>query len=311
MRDVQELTHARMEPAIAGFPGLFAARTAGVDVLDAQYQLGDIELRMLAAHRPRPADLMLLCVLVSLAGPAGRAPDEALGDFALVCALECAPPAARVGTIVVKTSRARVLSECGVRDGGSTRKALRESLSRLTGLTAIVRRGPQEVSMHLLSYSIDETTGALAVALSPRLTAAILGGRHVRLELQEMRELSEHARVLYARLCAWVDPSRTRRVGLDTLAVYLWPEPPSDGAIDRKRRQRLRAALLELGRLAGWHVEQDARGRQYTISRLAGKSVTFAGKTVTYAGKTVTPESAVSPKNQEPSAKYYRASMTI
>lgn len=295
MVDAQELTHARLEPAIAGFPGLFAARTSGPDALDARYTLGEVELRMLAAHRPRPADLMLLAVLAALAGPAGREPNEALGDCALVRALECAPAAAGAGTIVVKTSRARVLSECGVRDGGSTRKALRESLSRLTGLTAIVRRGSQEVSMHLLSYSIDESTGELAVALSPRLSAALLGGRHVRLELREMRELSEHARVLYARLVAWIDPSRTRRVGLNALAVYLWPDPPSDGAIERKRRQRLRAALLELGELSGWRVETDRRGRQYTITRPAGKTVTPAGKTVTSPGKLVTPDSVISP----------------
>jgi hypothetical protein len=295
MKEVQELTHARMEPAIAGFPGLFAARTAGVDVLDAQYQLGDVELRMLAAHRPRPADLMLLCVLVSLAGPAGRAPAEALGDFALVCALECAPPATGAGTIVLKTTRARVLSECGVRDGGSTRKVLRESLIRLTGLTAIVRRGQQEVSMHLLSFTIDEATGELVVALSPRLSAAVLGGRHVRLQLGEMRKLSEHGRVLYTRLCAWIDPGSTRRVGLDVLEGYLWTNAPTSAVAVRDRRRLVRRAMSALGRLPGWRVEADARGRQYTISRPPVISLTEAVISPTEAVKTLTLKSVISP----------------
>lgn len=293
MREVQELTHARLEPHIAGCPGLFTARTAGVDVLDAEYRLGDVELRMLAVHRPRPADLMLLATLLALAGPAGREPDEARADSALVAALECSPAAAGVGTLVVRAARARVLSECGVRDGGSTRNALIESLRRLSQLTVIVRRGPQEASMHLLSYSIDTSTGELAVALSPRLSAAILGGRHVRLELAEMRELREHARVLYARVCSWIDPGRTRAVRLSVLMSYLWPDAPRGAWEVRDRRRIVRRAMSELGELAGWRVEADARGVQYRIAR-PGISPTLAGKTPTLAGISPTPESAIS-----------------
>jgi len=283
--EVQELTHARLEPAIAGCPGLFAARTAGADVLDARYQLGDVELRMLAAHRPRPADLMTLAVLVALAGPGGHAPSDA--DEGLIGALE-ATAASASSPLVVRTTRARVLSECGIKDGGSARAALVESLTRLAGIIAIASRGSQRVSMHLLSFAIDEATGKLAAALSPRLTAAVLGGRHVRLELMELRALSEHARLLYVRLCAWVDPRSMRRVRLDVLMGYLWPEPPADAGAARDRRRLVRRAMQRLGELPGWCVEADQRGVQYTITRPV-ITPTLTVKTPTLTVKTPTP----------------------
>lgn len=296
MRGIQELTHARMEPAIAGFPGLFQARTHGPDALDVRYQLGEVELRMLAAHRPRPADLLALAALVALAGPAGREPDVGGVDEALVGALAARPAEAAQGALVVRTTRARVLDECGLTDAGTTREALRESLTRLASLTAIARRGRQEVSMHLLSYAVDDATGELVVALSPRLARAILGGRHARLALNEMRELGEHAQVVYARLCAWIDPGATRRVGLAVLVEYLWssrePQPSAGGS--RKRRHLTRRALAQLGALAGWRVGRDARGVQYTITRPPVISGTRPVVLRTRAVVLGTPESAIS-----------------
>ena len=301
MREIQELTHARMEPAIAGCPGLFIARRrqckgmpgpAACDALDVIYQLGDIELRMLSAHRPRPADLLLLVVLLALAGPGRCEPGEK--ERALVDALACEPAPAAAGTIVVRTNRARLLEECGVSDGGSTREALIDSLIRLSGLMALVSHGSQKVSMHLLSFTIDTATGEISVALSPRLSSAILGGRHIRLELPELRELGEHARVLYVRLCNWVDPGRTRRIGVDALVQYLWAAPPARGSLVRKRVYRVRRAMAELAQLHGWHVEPDRRAAQYSITRPPVKTGTEAGISGTLPVKTGTPESAIS-----------------
>jgi hypothetical protein len=204
------------------------------------------------------------------------------------------PAAAAAGTIVVKTTRARVLSECGGRDGGSTREALIGSLIRLAGLLAIVSRGAQKVSMHLLSFAIDETTGELSVALSPRLTHAILGGRHVRLELHELRTLGEHARLLYTRLCSWIDPGRVRKLGIDALVEYLWPEQGKKEWETRDRRRIVRRAVAEFRELAGWRVSLDARGAQYTISRPPVISPTRAVISPTRAVISPTPESAIS-----------------
>ncbi len=293
VKEIQELTHARLEPALGGCPGLFTARDREGWKLDVSYKLGEVILQFKAADRLTPADLMTLAAIVAVAGPGRQEPGEE--ERALVDALACQPAEAAGGTLVVRTNRARVLEECGITEGGSGRKALLYSLIRLASLTAIASRGSQKISMHLLSFAIDEATGELVVALSSRLSAAILGGRHIRLELHELRALGEHARVLYTRLCVWIDPGRARRVGVDVLRGYLWPEPASSPAIRRKRLHLVRRAMEELGGLHGWRIEADERWRQYVVSRRsAGKTGTEAGISGTLAGKTGTPESAVS-----------------
>jgi hypothetical protein len=289
-REIQEVTHARLEPVIGGCPGLFTARSRRVGALDVMYHLGDATLRLSAVHRPRPVDLMVLVVLVALAGPAGRASDDGDRDRQLVAALALS---AVDGVLIVETRVARVLHEMGLEDGGSGRAQLRESLARLAGLTVIGRRGSREASMHLLSYAVDDVSGALSVALSPRLTAAILGPRHIRLMLSELRPIREHARLLYVRICGWVDPGRTRAVRLSVLMGYLWPDPPTRQWEVRDRRRIVRRAMRELSQLYGWRVEADARGVQYRIAR-PGISPTPTGKTPTEAVKTLTLKSVIS-----------------
>ncbi len=296
VKEIQELTHARLEPAIAGFPGLFTARQAeraSGGKTDVKYQLGDVELVCRAADRLLPSDLLTLAALVALAGPGRQEPAER--DKALVCDLAIEPPAAAGGTLVVETHAGRLLSECGRRDGGEQRARLRDGLRRLAGLVVFVKRGAQEVSMHLLSYTADMKTGVLRVALSPRLSAAILGGRHVRIDMRELRELGEHALIIYVRLCTWIDPGRTRRVGINALDEYLWPESAKTAAGGRKRRQRLRRAMAELCALPGWRVETDARGRQYTVNRPgAAPAVVPVTRTVVSVTRPVVP---VTPKS--------------
>ena len=163
-----------------------------------------------------------------------------------------------------------------------------ESLIRLAALTAIVTREKQRVSMHLLSFSSDEESGEISLALSPRLSVALVG-RHVRLELAEMRAIGEHARVLYVRLCSWIDPGRERRIGIDVLCEYLWPQRALRGWETRDRRRLVRRAMRELAG-AGWRVKSDTRGVQYTIRRPAGGD----GETPTILGETPTRESAIS-----------------
>ena len=295
MREIQEVTHARVEPRIAGCPGLFlprAARRRGQcevqDALDARYTLGEVELRVLAPHRPRPTDLMLMAAILALAGPGRIAPGPA--SSGLIDALECEPRESAAGAVLLRTTYSRLLKECGRKDGGKSRAEMIESLIRLAALTAIVTRGRQKVSMHLLSFSLDEESGEISLALSPRLSAAILGGRHTRLVLAELRVLGEHARILYVRLCTWIDPGRARRIGIDVLCEYLWPQRARREWETRDRRRLVRRAMASLARLRGWRVRADARGEQYTISRPADGD----GETPTNLGETPTREGAIS-----------------
>lgn len=295
-REIQEVTHARLEPAIAGCPGLFGARDRSGRAVKIDQRIGDAELMWRSVDRLTPADLMTLAALVALAGPGGRSvtPEH---DHGLISALDMRAndePASLSGALVVETVTARVLRECGREDAGRNRVALRDSLRRLASLTVIVRSGKREVGMHLLSYAVDEDSRALRVALSPRMTTALLGGRYTRLELEEMRTLGEHARVLYARLCTWVDPGSTRRVGLIALMGYLWADPPDQEWAMRDRRRLTRRAMRELGQLRGWRVRVDAQGVQYTIGRPAVESPTVAVETPTRAVVSPTREVVIS-----------------
>ena len=263
MRDVQELTYARMEPRIAGCPGLFSARAQTGRALKVEHAIGDVVLRF-RGESLGAADLMVLCALVALAGPSRQTPGES--DASLIDALDVQPTELSAGSIMIETRSSRVLSECGLADGGVQRAALIESLRRLSQLTVFALRARQEASMHLLSYSIETDGGALRVALSPRLAGAILGGRHTRIILQELRELGPAARVLYLRLAGWIDPGRCRRVGADVIEEYLYSER-GEGSTARERRRRARAAMREIEGLEGWRVEIDGRERQYRISR--------------------------------------------
>lgn len=288
---IQEVTHARLEPRIAGCPGLFAARAKTGRTLKVEYAIGDIVLRF-RGESLGAADLMVLCAIVALGGPGRQEPGES--DASLIDALEVQPTELSAGSIVIETRSSRVLSECGLSDGGVQRAALIESLRRLSQLTVFARRGRQEVSMHLLSYAIETDSGALRVALSPRLAGAILGGRHTRIILHELRELGPAARVLYLRLVGWIDPGRCRRVGVDVIEEYLYSER-GEGSTARERRRRARAAMREIERLEGWRVEIDAREKQYSISR--PEAVSYVTKPVVCVTRTVgrmTAESAIS-----------------
>ena len=284
MREIQTVTHARLEPRIAGCPGLFAARAKPGQTMKVEHTAAGVSLHF-RGESLGGADLMILCAIVALAGPGRIAPGPA--SSGLIETLKCEPKASATGSIMIETRSSRVLSECGIEDGGVQRAALIESLRRLSQLTVFARRGCQETSMHLLSYSIDSDTGALRVAFSPRLSITILGGRHTRIILHELRTLGPAARVLYVRLAAWIDPGRCRRVGIDVLEEYLYNERGS-GSTGRERRRRARAAMREIERLEGWRVEPDARARQYCIRR------PLAVGCMTEAVGCMTPESAIS-----------------
>jgi hypothetical protein len=112
-----------------------------------------------------------------------------------------------------------------------------------------------------MSYAFDEEDGRLFVALNPQIAEAILGKRpYTRIEMAEVRALqTDPARLIHQRLCGWIDPGKTGRVELDTLAGYVWPEGANPEAM-KKRRQKARKALVELDSV-GWKVREYAPGK--------------------------------------------------
>ena len=104
MREIQEVTHARLEPRIAGCPGLFAARAKTGRTLKVEYAVGDVVLRF-RGESLGAADLMILCAMCALAGPGRQEPGES--DASLINALAVRPAELSAGSIMLETRSSR------------------------------------------------------------------------------------------------------------------------------------------------------------------------------------------------------------
>ncbi|MFP5204429.1 MAG: replication protein C, IncQ-type [Acidobacteriota bacterium] len=261
------VTHARHDPALCSAPGLFRSLKRGErkkQKLDITYQHGDTRLRFWGPEPLGADDLRVLQVLVAFAGPGGHLLEAkpATGVGRMLRGELNAAGACESGedAITVRTTLYRLAVEVGKSDSGTALGALRRCLDRLAALTVIADAGTQSVSMRLCARAIDSETGELIIALHPRIARAVLGQRHTRISMAEVRALhSDPALLMHQRLCAWIDPGAQRHVLLGTLAGYAWPEPaPSPSAL-RMRRAGVRKALAELV-AAGWGVEQAGEG---------------------------------------------------
>jgi hypothetical protein len=261
---------ARHDPAICLAPGIFRSLPRGKAYRDHRaevtYEREGSTVRFVLPFLLGAEDLRLLQVLVSMAGYARttlpREPETDTGQ-----ALKGGLAAQRdEDALVVRTRLARVLGALDREDCRDARTAVRRSLIRLASVVVIVTRGSKEASAHLLSHAVDSETGELVVALDPRVTAAALGAeQYARIDLAEVRALKgDLAVILHQRLCAWIDPGRTRLVRPETLVRYAFPEPARTASARAKRARRVRAAIACLADV-GWTVD-ELRG-VYTVGR--------------------------------------------
>lgn len=270
-----DLTHARHDPAHVLAPGLFRSLAPGDRKrlkLDARYSHGQDALEFWGREPLGVDDLRVLQGLVAMAGPKGvilrsEARDDASEGVRQLALDLFNPPellaqADRESDALVVRSTLRSLARAiGVDEGGKGLTMLRRSIERLYSVTVIVERGRKRVGTRLLSsYASDEGTGDVYIALSPRLTQAILGDRqHVRIDLAEVRALkTDPARLIHQRLCGWIDQGKSGKATLTTLASYVWPDE-GNPALVRFRRGRVRKALEELRGMA-WTVTEDKDG---------------------------------------------------
>lgn len=116
-----------------------------------------------------------------------------------------------------------------------------------------------------MGYAWEHRADALTLAINPRLAAAIsAGGQYARLDMHAIRSLGNAAVLIYQRLSAWIDPGRAMPVRVDTLVCYVWPGPTT-AELRRQHRGRVRAAMRQIGALAGWTIE--AEGDLYRVAR--------------------------------------------
>lgn len=262
------LSHARHDPAHCLAPGLFRSLRRGDRrsmKLDIIYDYGDGNRIEFSAPEPLGVDDMrILQGLVAMAGPAGLllSPDpktEAGQQLRLI--LEPKWDAVQQDAMVVKGSYRALAKEIGYANPDDTRP-IRDCIERLWKVSIIAQNGKKRQGFRLLSeYASDDSDGKLFVALNPLITRAVMGGKHSRINMDEVRALdTDPARLVHQRLCGWVDPGKSGRVEIDTLCSYVWPEHTTNANTMKTRRQTVRKAMAEMAAI-GWTVGEYARGK--------------------------------------------------
>ena len=267
-----DLTHARHDPAHCLAPGLFRSLKRGERKrmkLDVVYDYGDGRRIEFSGPEPLGADdLRVLQGLVAMAGPHGLVlspePKTEAGKQ-LRLFLEPKWDAVSADALVVKGSYRALAREIGYANIDDT-KPIRECIERLWKVSIVAQNGKKRQGFRLLAeYASDEQEGKLFVALNPLIAYAVMGGRHVHIDMDEVRALrTDPASLIHQRLCGWIDPGKSGRVEIDTLCNYIRPDQANDEAM-KKRRQVARKALAELTAL-GWTINEYAPGK-WEISR--------------------------------------------
>lgn len=270
-----DLTHARHDPAHCLAPGLFRSLKRGerkTSKLDVTYEFGQGQKIEFSGPEPLGADdLRVLQGLVAMAGPAGLVlSPEPKSDAGLQLRLFMEPKwdAIQQDAMVVKGSYRALAKEIGYANIDDT-KPIRDCIERLWKVSIIALAGNKRRGFRLLAeYASDDVAGKLFVALNPMIAQAVMGNQHVRISLWEVRSLrSDAARLIHQRLCGWINPGKSRRVDLNTLCSYVWPDRAASSTTMRKRRQRAREALPELACIK-WRVSEYAKGK-FEITRPA------------------------------------------
>lgn len=270
------LTHARHDPMHCLTPGLFRSLAPGDRKrlkLEVNYIIDDTHRIEFSGPEPLGVDdLRVLQGLIAMAGPHGaRLGPEPLTEAGIEvrAKLEAKWDGERDDAIVVRGSFCELAREIGLSGcGGRHIEHLRECIERLWKCTIVIQENKTRRGFRMLAeYASDSHAGQLFVALNPLLTTAITGRRHTRIDMTEVRALTnDPARLLHQRLSAILPPCAARRgrFGIDTLCGYVWPGEANAEAV-KKRRQSARKALTELASI-GWHVSEYAKGK-FEISR--------------------------------------------
>lgn len=270
-----ELTHALHDPAHCLAPGLFRSLKRGErkkTKLDVAYDYGDGQRIEFSGPEPLGADdLRILQGLIAMAGAGGLvlSPEpKTEGGHRLRLSLDPKWEAVQKDALVAKGSYGALARAIGYANPNDT-KTIRNCIERLWKVSIIAQEGKQREGYRLLSeYASNEASGSLHVALNPRITEAILRKRaYARIDLEEVRGLrGDPARLLHQRLCGWIDPGKSGRIGIHALVKYVWPDEAVRGSsAERMRRKRVREALAEIMTI-GWSVNEYVFSK-FSISR--------------------------------------------
>ncbi|MDT7953056.1 MAG: replication protein C, IncQ-type [Acetobacteraceae bacterium] len=236
------------------------------------------KLRVVSPYTLGADDLSVMLAACGMAGLLGKALSASRSEahrIAIVDGLESEGEVVEATHVRVRTSLYALVREAGLTNAGDAYRRVTESLMRLRGVYYAdlggegdnARRLRAGGKQNLLGTDVDEGTGEIRIVLNARFAAAILGGHHIRIDLDETRQLSEQGRILHARLSVAIRVGAHLRVPVDRLAEWIYGGPPRSNQQTRDRRRYIREALAEIGGLADWAVAEEPRRKLVEVGR--------------------------------------------
>ena len=166
-----------------------------------------------------------------------------------------------------------LVAACGSAKTTSNKKTFLARLQQLSEISISVSEpdtGKTMAVQKLLNFSVDPAGKQVAVLLSPHVSSAALGRQYVKIDLNQLRDISCPAgQVLHAVLSGRIKPSQAFPVPhrLSTLAEIAFG-PSETLTVARKRIQLTKQAAHALDQ-AGWAVFEDLTGnRAFSIMRM-------------------------------------------
>jgi len=271
---------ARHDLAHVLAPGLFRSLAPGGRARKKLHVVWKVHGKRITFDGDEPLgvdDLRVLQALVALAGVGGNgrkkiapAPKTDIGRK-LRNDLMIAEASMDDDAIAEQTSWRELAATIGLKNHDNAGRRIAEVLDRLAKVSIVVEEGGRRQGFHLLAWCrADSAVLGVWIALNPLIARAIFGdGRYVHIDMAEVRAIKKDTtRLLFQRLCGVIDFGKSRRFGLDTLSSYLWPDPPATPGAERKRRQRIKAAMDELKSL-NWGARFEAGN--WLVTRPASK----------------------------------------
>jgi len=257
--------HARHDPATA-LASLFRPITKGrrPGGLQIESEFDGMKLKFMIWRALDTRDQSVLLAAIGMAGMENRElHSDVSGERGQRLWLDLKPQeeAQFDRAIVVTTTRYALIQAAGLADNGQNYGLLEECLERLSMVGSKAEKEGFQWSMNLLSWA-EAPDGRINIALNSRFATA-LGGHHVRVSLDERRQLnSEPAQLAHAWLSAWLKPGKTQSLSLDKMAEKVWGAPSKNESTTRSRRDRINKGLNEVSELNGWNLKIEGRGKK-------------------------------------------------
>jgi len=257
------------DPAVGGCDGLFVPkRTKGQALYDVQrnWDAGIISFKgeqMTAAHQSL---LLAICAQTSRNGFLIRDNTERIEALQAVLGLQ--DLLHDVDMSFLEISAYDLLLDANMGTGGKDYMTLIGMLHEMS--TVSVYRevpGKKKRISPLIQFPKAFDGDKLPIRLNWRLAASIFGEQNVRVSLHERRRLETPiAKIAHCWFSCFIREGQSlmarRGASLQTLAQHVWGRRPASDPVWRKRREKLKRALLdEVGQLDGWVVAPDAQRR--------------------------------------------------